>query len=202
MGCAHHPHAAHGDGHFDDADAWALAFEDPSRDTWQRPDEVIAALGLTLETRIADIGAATGYFPVRFAKLAAKVYGVDIEAAMVDYLTKRAEREGLSNLVAVLGTSTDAKIPQPVDIVTVIDTYHHIENRPAYFAALKRSISPRGRLAIIDLRMGSKRGPPDEAKVPPEQVTSELAEAGYTLETQHGFLADQYFLIFKLADQR
>ncbi len=201
-GCAHRPHTAHGDGHFDDADAWALAFEDPARDDWQKPSEVIAALGLTAQTRIADIGAATGYFPVRFAKVAAMVYGVDIEAAMVEYLTKRAEREGLNNLVAVLGTSTDAKISQPVDIVTVVDTYHHIENRTAYFAALKRSLSPRGHLAIIDFKTNSKLGPPKEMKIAPEQVTRELTEAGYALATQHGFLAEQYFLVFTLADQR
>lgn len=200
-GCAHRPHAVAGEDRFDDADAWALAFEDPARDSWQRPGEVISALGVTAQSRIADIGAATGYFPVRFAKLAAKVYGVDIEAAMVEYLTKRAEREGLSNLVAVLGTSTDAKIPEAVDLVTVVDTYHHIENRPAYFATLKQSLSPRARVAIIDFRMGSKRGPPDEAKVAPAKVISELAQAGYTLNTQHDFLTDQYFLVFRLTDQ-
>jgi len=193
-GCAHRTHADHS---FNDADAWAQAFEDPSRDSWQKPDQVVAALNLTPNTKVADIGAATGYFPVRFAAKVNRVYGVDIESAMVEYLQKRAEREGLANLVAVLAISDDPKIPEPVDLITIIDTAHHLENRPAYFAALRRSLTPTGRLAIIDFKMGSKRGPPDEAKVAPEAVEAEARQAGFTLETQHDFLPDQYFVIFK-----
>lgn len=194
--CAHKPHAK-GDHDFDDAEAWARAFEDPARDSWQQPDQVIGALQLTPSLKVADIGAATGYFPIRFAKLANRVYGVDIESAMVEYLQHRAEREGLSNLLAVQATSDDAKIPEPVDLITIVDTYHHIDNRPVYFTNLKRSLTANGRIAIIDFRMGSKRGPPDDAKVAADVVIAELAQAGLTLDAQHEFLTDQYFLIFK-----
>ncbi len=194
--CAHKPHEK-GNHDFDDAEAWAQRFEDPARDSWQHPDQVITALELNTSLKVADIGAATGYFPVRFAKLANRVYGVDVESAMVEYLKHRAEREGLSNLLAVQATSDDAKIPEPVDLITIVDTYHHIDNRPVYFTNLKRSLTVNGRLAIIDYRMGSKRGPPDEAKVAPEAVIAELAQAGFTLERQHAFLTDQYFLVFK-----
>ncbi len=192
--CAHPGHG--GDHHFDDAESWAARFEDPTRDQWQKPDEVIAALHLTPHTKVADIGAATGYFPVRFAKVAERVYGVDIESSMVEYLTHRAERESLTNLTAVLATFDDAKIPQPVDLITVIDTYHHLQNRPAYFTALRASLVPGGRIAIIDFRMGSERGPPAEAKVSAETVIAELKSAGFTLEARHEFLADQYFVVF------
>ena len=194
ISCAHSgPVAEH---HFDDAEAWAQRFEDPTRDQWQRPDEVIAALQLTPQTKVADIGAATGYFPVRFAKVAARVYGIDIESSMVEYLTHRAERESLNNLTAVLASSDDAKIPEPVQLITIIDTYHHLENRPVYFTALRRSLAPGGRIAIIDFRMGSARGPPAEAKVSAETVIAELKAAGFTLEARHEFLPDQYFVVF------
>ena len=196
VGCAHRTHGS--DHHFDDAEGWAQRFEDPTRDSWQMPQQVIDALGLTSAMKVADIGAATGYFPVRFAKVAAQVYGVDIESSMVEYLTHRAEREEIKNLTAVLATGDDAKIPQPVDVITIVDTYHHLENRPAYFTALRGSLAPGGRIAIIDFRVGSKRGPPDEVKVAPETVVSELAQAGFTLGTRHDFLPDQYFLIFSL----
>lgn len=193
--CAHHPDSV---GHrFDDAEVWAQRFEDPRRDEWQKPDEVIHALGLTSTSLVADIGAATGYFSVRFAKHAAQVYGVDIESSMVDYLRARAQREGLTNLTTVLATSDDAKIPQPVDLITIVDTYHHLVDRPAYFTALRRSVKPGGRLAVIDFRLESERGPPDAMKVAPQTVIEELAQAGFVLEAQHAFLPDQYFLIFK-----
>lgn len=198
LSCAHH--STHGaDQRFDDADAWAARFEDPARDEWQKPDQVIDALGLTPATTVADIGAATGYFPVRFAPRVLRVYGVDIESSMVDYLQRRAEREGLRTLTAVLATSDDAKIPEPVDLITIVDTYHHLENRVAYFTGLRRSLRPNGRIAIIDFRIGSPRGPPDEAKISGKTVIDELTRAGFVLQREHAFLADQFFLIFAVA---
>ena len=92
---------------FDDADEWARRFEDPKRDAWQRPDEVIRLLALAPDAKVADIGSATGYFPVRVAKVVPRghVYGVDIESSMVEYLARRAQREGLSNITTLLGTT-------------------------------------------------------------------------------------------------
>ncbi|MEW6435371.1 MAG: class I SAM-dependent methyltransferase [Myxococcota bacterium] len=193
---AHHQHTAHH--RFDDAEAWAKSFESPERDAWQKPDQVIAALELPPDAKVADIGAATGYFPVRVARVVPQghVYGVDVESSMVEYLNKRAATEGLANLSAVQATFDDAKIPEPVDVVMMVNTYHHIERRPAYFARLAASLKSGGRLAIIDFRRGSSRGPPDSEKVPPEQVAKELAEAGYAQVASFDFLPEQFFLVF------
>lgn len=200
-GCtgAHHQHTAHH--RFDDAEAWAKSFENPERDAWQKPDQVIAALELAPDAKVADIGAATGYFPVRVARVVPQghVYGVDVESSMVEYLNKRAATEGLANLSAVLASFDDAKIPEPVDLVMMVNTYHHIENRPAYFARLAASLKPGGRLAIVDFRKGSSRGPPDSEKVPPEQVAKELAEAGYAQSASFDFLPEQFFVVFTRA---
>jgi cyclopropane fatty-acyl-phospholipid synthase-like methyltransferase len=192
---AAHPHAHR---RFDDAEAWAKSFEDPSRDAWQMPDRVIAELKLPPEARVADIGAATGYFPVRIAKVVPQghVYGIDIESSMVEYLRKRAAAEGLSNLTAVLAAVDDAKIPEPVDLILMVNTYHHIEQRPAYFAKLLGSLKPDGRVAIIDFRKGSSKGPPDSEKVPVERVLEELGEAGYQRVAAFDFLPEQFFLVF------
>lgn len=183
---------------FDDADAWAKRFESPARDAWQKPDEVIAALALAPGAKVADIGAATGYFPVRLAKAVPQghVYGVDVESSMVKYLAARAEREGLSNVTAVLAEYDDAKIPEPVDLVLLVNTYHHIDARPAYFKRLQASVRPGGRLAIVDFTRASKMGPPAEHKVPPEQVRAELEQAGWTFERAHDFLPEQFFYVF------
>lgn len=192
----------HHEGHqtphrFDDADAWAARFEDPKREAWQKPAEVIAALALPADAKIADIGSATGYFPVRFARALpqSRVYGADVESSMVDYLNKRADQEQLSNLTSHLAGFTDAKIPEPVDLILMVNTYHHIEGREAYFTKLKGSLRPGGKLAIIDFTQASKMGPSE--KIPPEQVEAELKKAGYTLAQSHGFLPEQFFLIFQ-----
>ncbi|MEW5743280.1 MAG: class I SAM-dependent methyltransferase [Myxococcota bacterium] len=195
---AEHSHVRH---RFDDAEAWAKRFEDPARDAWQKPEQVVAELKVAPDAKVADIGAATGYFPVRLAKAVPRghVYGVDIESSMVEYLTKRAAAEGLTNLTAVLGDVDDAKIPEPVDLILMVNTYHHIESRPAYFAKLANSLKPGGRIAIIDFRKGSPKGPPDSEKVPVGTVLKELGEAGYQPVGAFDFLPEQFFLVFARA---
>jgi ubiquinone/menaquinone biosynthesis C-methylase UbiE len=200
--CAHEAAAPSASGghsmRFDDPEAWAKSFEDPKRDAWQRPEAVVAALGLPPEALLADIGSATGYFSVRLAKALPKgwVYGVDIESAMVDFLRKRVLREHVPNLTAVLGSAEDPKLPKPVDVVLVVNTYHHIENRPAYFQALKASLKPGGRVAIIEFRKDSSLGPPTEMRLTAEQVAAEMQQAGYRAPVSHDFLREQMFLVF------
>ncbi|WP_224244931.1 class I SAM-dependent methyltransferase [Hyalangium gracile] len=186
---------------FDNAAEWAKRFEDPERDVWQKPDEVIAALALPPDAKVADIGSATGYFAVRLARAVPKgrVYGVDIEPDMARYLGERARSEGLSHLTAVLGAPADPKIPEPVDLVLVVNTYHHIADRPAYFQRVLGSLTPKGRLAIIDFRLGQPMGPPEQHRLSPEQVRQELEAAGYRFAQEHGFLPNQYFLVFTRA---
>lgn len=196
LGCKT-PTAWHDHHHrFDDADAWAARFEDPKRDAWQKPDEVVAALALEPDAKVADIGSATGYFPVRFAKAVPQghVYGVDIESSMVDYLNKRAEREGLTNLSSLVGQPDDAKLPEAVDVVLLVNTYHHIEARQAYFTKLAASLRPGGRLVIIDFKVESKMGP--DHKLPQGQVEAELLTAGYSVAKRHELLPEQFFVEF------
>jgi SAM-dependent methyltransferase len=192
----HHQHGMHR--RFDDAEGWAAEFDAPERDAWQEPDRVIAALALPRAAVVADLGAGTGYFSVRLARAVpeGRVLALDIEASMVRYLADRAQREGLTNLLAGEATETDSGLREPVDLVLVVDTYHHISDRTAYFARLREQLRPGGRLAIVDFRLDSERGPPREHKIAPEAVRAELEAAGYQLVEQHDFLADQYFLIF------
>ena len=184
---------------FGDAEKWAQVFDDPKRDAWQKPHEVIQALALKPDAVIADIGSGTGYFAVRFARMVpkGKVYGVDTESDMVKYLAERAKREGLKNVIAVTGTPGDPRLPEKADLIILVDVYHHIEGRERYFRGLLDSLRPSGRIAIIDFTMNSPDGPPKSARIPPERVKTELGRAGYTLVQEHTFLPNQYFLIFQ-----
>jgi cyclopropane fatty-acyl-phospholipid synthase-like methyltransferase len=190
-------HADHMEHHFDPQES-AKSFDDPARDMWQLPDRVIAALNLKPGQSVADIGAGTGYFSVRLAKSAAmpKVYAVDIEPSMVKYLRDRAAKEGLKNITAVQASADSANLPEPVDVILIVDTYHHIGNREAYFRRLRQSLKPGGRLAIVDFKQDSPEGPPKEFRFPPEKIKAELATAGYSLSAEHDFLPRQMFLIF------
>ena len=184
---------------FQHAEKWAQVFDDPARDGWQKPHEVIQALALGPDAAVADIGAGTGYFAVRLAHMMPKgrVYGVDVEPDMVKYLGERAKREGLPNLTAVAGTPGDPRLPAKVDLVMLVDVYHHIDARERYFRDLLASLKPGARVAIIDFKMDSPEGPPRSARIAPDKVIAELKAAGYTLDRQHGFLPRQYFLIFR-----
>ena len=191
-------HYQHGQGYqhsFEDAEKWAKAFDDPARDAWQKPDEVLNALHLKRTDRVADLGAGTGYFSVRIAKLVpeGKLFSVDIEPEMLRHLRERAHHENLGVLVPILASAESANLPKPVDLILVIDTYRHIDNRIAYFAKLRASLRPTGRLAIVDFKADSPEGPPPEHRIPPEKITSELEAAGYTLAHEALICAQRNF---------
>jgi len=184
---------------FSGAERWAKVFDDPARDAWQKPHEVIAALSIAPDAVVADIGSGTGYFAVRLAHFVPKgrVYGVDTEPDMVKYLEERARREGLANIVSIPGRPGDANLPAKVDLALMVDVYHHIAEREGYFRSLRGSLKPGARIAIIDFRADSPSGPPKKERIPPEQVKAELARAGYALAKEHEFLPNQYFLVFE-----
>lgn len=184
--------------HFSDAEQWAKEFDDPARDAWQQPDRVIAALNLRAGMTVADIGAGTGYFAARLAKhaTAPTVYAVDIEPAMVSYLKTRATREGLHNLKAIQASGTSPNLPEPVDVILIVDTYHHIADRVAYFSALRKSLRPNGMLAIVDFRKDAPAGPPAAFRFTPEDVAQELMRADYTGTALIDDLPRQWMALF------
>jgi len=186
---------------FKDAEKWSHVFDDPERDAWQKPHQVIQSLALKPDARVADLGAGTGYFAARLANMLPKgrVYAVDIEPDMVRFLTERARREKLANLVAVQGAPDDPRLPEKVDLILLVDVYHHIEDRPRYFRKLAQSLRPGGRIAIIDFTLDSPQGPPRTARVPAATVKSEMKAAGQALGVEHSFLPNQYFLVFRPA---
>ena len=186
---------------FQGAEHWARVFDDPRRDEWQKPQEVIAALDLGPRAVVADIGAGTGYFAVRLAQRlpGGKVYAVDIEPDMVKYLAARAEREGLKQLVAIRGSASEPRLPEAADVILFVDAYHHVDRRVDYLRELRKALKPGARIAVIDFRLDSPVGPPASGRIAPEQVTSEFERAGYRLEREHAFLPYQYFLVFRAA---
>jgi SAM-dependent methyltransferase len=188
----------HHDHRFSDAEKWARIFDDPEREAWQKPDEVVRTLRLPAEATVADIGAGTGYFAVRLARAVPKgrVFAVDAEPDMVRYLGERAKREGLANLVPVQAGRDDPKLPAPVDVVLLVNTYHHVPARVEYFRRLSASLKQGGRVAIIDYRPEAPMGPPPATRVPSTVVTEELLRAGYLLVASHSMLPYQYFLVF------
>ncbi len=204
-GKEHGEHAhQHGDGHmhkrFENAEAWAKTFDDPARDAWQKPEQVIAWLNLDSKALVADVGAGTGYFSSRLAKSypEATVYAADIEADMVRYLGDRAKNESLKNLVPTQASAVGTGLNSPVDVVLMVDTYHHIENRSTYFAGVRGQLKTGGRVAIVDFKMDSPVGPPAKHRISPSQMDQEMQEAGFIRAAFHDDLPYQYMIIYQI----
>lgn len=197
----HHGHHHHG---FEDPAQWAEKWDTSERDAWQKPEAVMAVIAPKPTDRVADIGAGTGYFAARLARRAPEgvVYAVDLEPAMVEWLGKRAAQEQLANLTAVQATPDDAKLPAPVDLVMLTNTYHHIEGRTPYFTRLRAHLRPGGRVAIVDYKQQFEgHGPPPAMRLAPDTVVREMQAAGYTLaQRDEELLPRQYIVVFTAAE--
>ncbi|HKW99330.1 MAG TPA: class I SAM-dependent methyltransferase [Bryobacteraceae bacterium] len=177
------------------AEEYLKFLNDPSRDAWQKPHEVVMALDLMPDDVVADIGAGGGYFARRFAHHVRRVYAVDIDAKLLEATAKGAP----PNLETVLAAPDDPKLPtQSVDLIFFCDVLHHIENRPAYYPKLARALRPGGRIVVIDFyKKPLPVGPPEEMKLAESQVESEFAKAGFERARSLDLLPYQYFLIFR-----
>jgi ubiquinone/menaquinone biosynthesis C-methylase UbiE len=177
------------------AEEYARILEDPKRDAWQKPDQVVAALRLKQTDVVADIGAGSGYFARRIAPFAATVYAVDIDRRLLDIAAQQAPK----NMLTVLAAPDDPKLPaRSVDVVFFCDVLHHIENRTAYYEKLKKALKPGGRVVVVDFyRKPLPVGPPPSMKLSETGVTAEFRAAGFRVSKSLDFLPYQYFLVFR-----
>ncbi|MFN2377628.1 MAG: class I SAM-dependent methyltransferase [Candidatus Binatia bacterium] len=188
---------------FDDAAYWSKVFDDPKRDEWQRPVELVAALALKPGMTVADIGAGTGYFARRLSNAVGEsgaVFVVEVEPSLIAHLRDRAEKEKTPNVVPVLASADNPRLPpSAVDVALFIDAYHHVDGRSAYLAVLQRSLKPGARVAIVEWKPGKQPyGPKEEDhKIPREQVEREMAAAGFELAQAPDLLPHQYLLVFR-----
>ncbi len=198
----HAPHAATSAHSFADVARWSAVFDDPSRDEWQKPEELVSALAIRPGQTVADLGAGTGYFERHLSAAVGDdgtVLAVEPEPNLVAHLRERAEKEATANVVPILASPDNPRLPRgAVDLVLLVDTYHHIDDRPAYFRRLGRSLRPSGRVAIVDFeKRDLPVGPPPEHKLAREIVIAEMREAGYALEAEPAILPHQYVLVFR-----
>jgi len=179
------------------------------RDQWQRPAEVMDALGVEPGHRVADIGCGFGYFTFHLAArvgAGGKVYAVDIDREAINKVRQRKEREKLEQVEPVLGESADPRLPNDLDVVLIVDTYHEFRDYDRMMQAVFRALKPGGRLAIIDGEAPSGRPRTEYHRlhtIPAELVREEVARHGFVFkESRPGFYDAEYgkkmyFLIFE-----
>ena len=185
-----------------------------TRDAWQRPAEVLDALGARPGTRVADIGSGSGYFTTRLAQRVGpggKVYAVDVDRAALDRLRERTERDGLTQVELVPGEPADPHLPPQLDAVLIVDAYHEFRQYDEMLTAIHRALVPGGRLVIIDGDAPSDR-PRSEYhrlhRIPANIVQQEVVRSGFVFKDSRPGFHDaeygkqMYFLVFEKPTQR
>jgi ubiquinone/menaquinone biosynthesis C-methylase UbiE len=167
--------------------------------------------GLALKPgqRVADIGCGFGYFTFRLAvRVGAegKVYAVDIDPKAIEKVRERKERENLTQVEPILSESHDPNLPNELNAVLIVDTYHEFREYEQMMQAVFRALKPGGRLVIIDGEAPTGRPRTEYHRlhsIPPELIREEVARQGFVFkESRPGFYDAEYgkkmyFLIFE-----
>jgi SAM-dependent methyltransferase len=186
---------------FEDVDKYIAFLERLDRAAWQKPDQVVAALGLEGKETVFDLGAASGYFTFRIARALAsgRVVAADTEAEMIRHIHHRAMSEGIRNIGVKIIQPNDPGVPAEADLVFICDVLHHVVDRSAWLARLAGEMKPAARLALIELKEGPlPEGPPEAAKIPRAKLVELVTRAGLVLDSERkDLLPYQVFLVFK-----
>ena len=176
---------------------------DPARDAWQKPKQVVERLDVQPGARVADLGAGGGYFTWYLAAAVGphgKVYAVEIDDTALAIIEKEMKSRGVRNVVPIRAESGDAKLPEPVDLVFSCDTYHHMQDRIAYFQSLARYLKPDGKVAILDFHAEGFFSGLLGHGTTKQEVRREMESAGYRLAAEYDFIDRQHFQIFSRTD--
>ena len=192
----HHDHRRDRYGNPQDLAEYLDRLEGAERAAWQKPDEVVAKLGLSPSSVACEIGAGPGYFSLRMAKVAAHVFAVEAHPKMLEILRERIAAAGVANVTPVLALEADPLLPAAcVDLALIVNTFHHFPDGVAYLKRLAKSLRPGGRIVNVDFHDGELPvGPPPDQRLSREAFLRIAADAGLTPEGEEKFLPYQYFV--------
>jgi arsenite methyltransferase len=177
----------------------SFAFLRSARGRWQQPDRVIATLAVHQDDRVADLGAGPGYFTFRLARMVGpqgQVYAVDTDPDMSSVISETAARDDVRNVAVVEAATDDPMLPEQVDLVLMVNAFHHLPELTTYLTTLSKYLRPGGRIAIIETL---PRWFTFGHATTPEAIAAAMGNAGYTRAARHDFLSPQSFQIFERA---
>jgi ubiquinone/menaquinone biosynthesis C-methylase UbiE len=191
----------HGLKPFDDVEKYIQFLEREDRALWQKPDDVVASLGLAGDETLFDLGAGSGYFTFRFARALPRgeVVASDIELEMLRHIHHKAMLENVPNIRVQPAQPDDPTVPTTADWVFICDVLHHVSNRANWLKHMHGQMKPGGRVALIEFKEGTlPEGPPESLKISQEEMIGLMTTAGFRLvEEKSQLLPYQLFLIFQ-----
>jgi predicted methyltransferase len=194
----HHEHSSGSEHGLPEVQTYAHRLDDPTRDAWQRPQEVIELLECRPGMTAVDLGAGTGYF-LPYLSVAVgdegRVLALDIEPGTIDWLLAAIEADGLRNVRPIVVEPDDpALAARSVDRLLFANTWHHISGRVDYAKKLLAPLRPGGFLLIVDFSMDSPEGPPPERRLTRSTVVAELQAAGFVVQILEESLPYHYVI--------
>ncbi len=177
------------------------------RESTEEPDRVLESLKIAKGSSVCDLGCGNGYFTLRMARHVGPegtVYGVDIQKEMLELLKRRAETEGIENVVRVLGTPTDPKLPpQSVDLVLMVDVYHELSQPAEVLRNIRKALTDRGRIALVEYRGEDPSVPIKHLhRLTEGQARAELEAQGFRWLETKSFLKNQHIFVFEKTSQK
>lgn len=182
-----------------DSQQYARMLESPQRRERLQVDRVVQTLELQTTQKVADIGAGSGLFSRPLARKVGPggtVFAIDIDPGLLQYIRRQDEREQIHNIQTILAAPDDPRIPQPVDLILICDTLHHIHNRAQYLKGLRRSLRPHGRIAIIDFKRDWPPGH-ESLRYGLDELKNWMKAGGYRLVHSYDFLKDDFFVVYQ-----
>jgi ubiquinone/menaquinone biosynthesis C-methylase UbiE len=182
------------------AEQWIAMLDSPERVAGMRVPELIDKLAIQKEMVVADVGAGSGVLTGPLALAVGPrgtVYASDIDQKLLTHIEQRAQASRLPNVKTVLGSFTDPRLPQQVDLALMNDVLHHVQDKALYLKTLAKSLKRGGRFAIVDFTAeGSPHKGTPELIVTEAQV-NELAQAAGLERTQaFSLYTDRYFIVY------
>jgi arsenite methyltransferase len=183
----------------EDPEGYAKFLEGAERVSRMQVPRVIETLGAKPGMKLVDLGSGSGLFTRPLATAVAPggvVYAVDINDALLKIVDRSTKEARIGNVRTVLGATDDPKIPEPVDLIFICDTLHHIQNQPQYLKGLAKYLKPGGRVAIIDF---GKDWPAGHESMAYSVASLEgwMRDAGFSRVSSHDFLENSFFVIWK-----
>jgi len=172
-------------------------------DRLRDPDSVIAALGVLPGDRVAELGPGYGHLALRLALAVAPdgiCYGADADADTLDDLRRVADERGITNMRPMLTNRGRLELPEPVDLLFVSATYHHLRRPVRYFAEARQLLRPSGRVAVLESRLEgvAARWMNPHGSVP-GRVHTQMSRAGYRLVETHDVVKGHWFAVFRVS---
>ena len=187
-----------------DVERWSKGLESEDREVYAKRNEILAATGVKPGMAVADIGSGSGLFTRLFAQAvgpSGRVYAVDISRELLEHVARTAKKEGLDNVIAVLDTATDVKLPESsVDLAYVCDTYHHFEQPGLVLASIRKALRAGGRMVVIDFERIPGVTPQQRihhVRADKQTAIREIEAAGFRFVEEKKLMRENYFVVFQ-----